>query len=218
MKLNLGCGPKALDGWTNCDLYSEAADVVCDIRRLPFLDGSADEVQIYHTIEHVPRADGVKALVEIARVLRPDGTVAIETPDRLKCIALIRGAGPKSPALNQVEGTRAATGFFYPESSRLLNGVKGALGGVSGTRAQKRDWHRWLLSRAGEIRRALEAGDITQVEVPVSCLPGEPHLYLWHAAELAAELDRLGFDARVDDPQSHGQRTWRDCRVVGIKR
>lgn len=222
MKLNLGCGPKYLDGYTNCDLYAERVDVRCDVRSLPFADGSVSEVLFYHTIEHVNRDDGVNALREIVRVLRPGGSVAIETPDRLKLIDLIRGHGPKSKGLNVVEGTRAATGLYYPESKTsrgtLLDGVKGAMGGVSGSRADKLAWHNWLKSNRNPILAALEANDCSLMPMPETVNPGEPHLYLWTAGELAGELIELGCTATVESPQSHGQRVWRDCRVMGVKR
>lgn len=222
MKLNLGCGPKYLDGYTNCDLFAEHVDVRCDCRSLPFATGTVSEVVFFHTIEHVDRADGVKAITEIARVLRPGGFVAIETPDRLKLISLIRGHGPKSKGLNVVEGTRAATGMYYPESSTsrgtLLDGVKGAMGGVSGSRDNKLEWHNWLKKRRNEILSALEANDCSMMPLPETVNPGEPHLYLWTAAELAAEMELIGLSASIENPQSHGQRTWRDCRVVGTKR
>ncbi len=222
-RLNLGCGPKYLDGWINCDKFAECADVKADIVALPFGDGSIDAAIFYHTIEHVDRAGGLTALRELHRVLRPGGTLAIETPDRLKLIELVKGRGPKSKGLNVVEGTRAAQGQYYPnsETSRgtLLDGVKGAMGGVSGSRVDKINWHNWLKKHRNEILTALEACDCSRMPDPdVPVLPGEPHLYLWTAAELAAELESIGFTARIEDPQSHGQRTWRDCRVVGVKR
>lgn len=220
-RLNLGCGPKYLDGWINCDKFAECADVRADIISLPFGDGSIDEVIFYHTIEHVGRVEGLTALRELYRVIRPGGSVAIETPDRLKLIQLVRGKGPKSKGLNVVEGTRAAQGQYYPnsETSRgtLLDGVKGAMGGVSGTWAQKIEWHNWLKKRRNEILAALEANDMRLMPMPESVLPGEAHLYIWTAQELAAELESIGFASRIEDPQSHGQRTWRDCRVVGVK-
>lgn len=218
MKINLGCGWKYRDGWTNVDKFASRVDVRADIGSLPFDDGTADHVDFYHTIEHVPRHDGVQALREIHRVLKRGGTVAIETPDRMKLIALINGDGPKTKRLNVVEGTRVATGLYYPNAKPLLHGVKGALGGVSGTPEAKADWHRWLLDRRTEILAALEAGDITQVKLPKNVKPGEPHLYIWHAMELVEELQGFGFTAKIEPPQSHGARTWRDSRVVGVKR
>lgn len=218
MKLNLGCGPKRINGYLSCDLYAPDVDIKCDCRSLPFEDGSVDELLFYHTIEHVGREDGTRALREIYRVLRPGGTLAIETPDRLKLILLIRGHGPKTRDLNVVEGTRAAQGQYYPNAPKLLDGVKGALGGVSGTREAKKEWHVWLMKRASQILQALEANDMGLMPVPDHPVhPGELHQYLWTAAELAQEMESIGFTATVEDPQMHGQRGWRDCRVVGVK-
>lgn len=218
MKLNLGCGPKMLPGYVNVDLYAAAPDVRADVRALPFADGEADEAILYHCIEHVDRTEGLIALSEIHRVLRPGGTLAVETPDRLKLIELVRGRGPKNKELNVVEGTRAAQGLYYPNAPKLLDGVKGAMGGVSGTRQQKADWHAWLIARRLAILASLEANDMRMMPLPDNVNPGEAHLYLWTAEELADALRGIGFDATIEDPQSHGQRTWRDCRVVGVKR
>ncbi len=219
MKLNLGCGWKYLEGgWTNCDLYAEKVDVRCDVRALPFPDETADEVLFSHCIEHVTREEGVKTLREIHRVLRVGGSVAIETPDRLKLIELIKGRGPKSKGLNVVEGTRAAQGLYYPDAPKLLDGVKGAMGGISGTRQQKIDWHNWLKSRRNEILAAVEANDLSLMPLPERVNPGEAHLYLWDGEQLAAEMEAIGFAATIEEPQQHGCRTWRDCRVVGVKR
>jgi len=219
MRLNLGSGWSYDPEWTNVDLYAERVDYRADVRQLPFMDGIADEAKLIHTIEHVDRDGGVAMLREIHRVLKSGGTLAVETPDRLKCITLIRGSGPKSGRLNVVEGTRAATGLFYPRSSKqLLNGVKGAMGGVSGTLEEKRRWHEWLLKRANRILAALEENDIARIRPPSMVKPGEPHVYLWHADELREAMESVGFDARVEDPREHGGRTWRDCRVLGVKR
>lgn len=218
MKLNLGCGWKYFEGWINCDLYADKVDVRCDVRALPFDDNSADEAVFSHCIEHVTREEGLKSLREIHRVLRPGGIVAVETPDRLKLIELIKGRGPKSKGLNVVEGTRAAQGLYYPNAAELLDGVKGAMGGISGTREAKIEWHNWLKSRRNEILAAVEANDLSLMPLPDRVNPGEAHLYLWHAEELAAAMEDVGFTATIEDPQAHGCRTWRDCRVVGVKR
>ena len=55
--------------------------VVADMRELPFADGSFDAAISVHSIEHVPDAD--RALAEVARVLRPGGSAAVVTPNRL---------------------------------------------------------------------------------------------------------------------------------------
>ncbi len=49
-----------------------------DARRLPFPDGSFDRVIAAEVLEHVPE-DGT-AMAELARVLRPGGTIAVTVP------------------------------------------------------------------------------------------------------------------------------------------
>ena len=66
--------PEALAG-------QERETVVADMRALPFEDGTFDSVIAAHSVEHVP--DPERVLAEIARVLRPDGTAILTTPNRL---------------------------------------------------------------------------------------------------------------------------------------
>jgi ubiquinone/menaquinone biosynthesis C-methylase UbiE len=51
-----------------------------DIAKLPFADASFDVVTCFETIEHVPAQH--EAVAELARVLRPDGTLLISSPNR----------------------------------------------------------------------------------------------------------------------------------------
>jgi SAM-dependent methyltransferase len=63
--------------------------VVADALSLPFADGSFDRVIAAEVLEHIA-ADG-KAVAELARVLRPGGTVAVTVPrwyPELVCWAL----------------------------------------------------------------------------------------------------------------------------------
>jgi SAM-dependent methyltransferase len=54
--------------------------VVADMRALPFAEHEFDGVIAVHSIEHVP--DPERALAEAARILRPDGTAVLVTPNR----------------------------------------------------------------------------------------------------------------------------------------
>lgn len=53
---------------------------IADLRRLPFEDNAFDLVTCFEAIEHVPDPEVV--LDELQRVLRPDGVLAISTPNR----------------------------------------------------------------------------------------------------------------------------------------
>jgi SAM-dependent methyltransferase len=57
---------------------ARAAAVSADATRLPFPDGSFDGIIVAEMLEHVP--NDTAALKEIARVLRPGGTVAVTVP------------------------------------------------------------------------------------------------------------------------------------------
>ncbi len=57
---------------------------------LPFPDGSFDMLTAWHVIEHV--ADVEKTLADWFRVLRPNGVLALETPDASSPIVRLRGS------------------------------------------------------------------------------------------------------------------------------
>jgi len=57
---------------------AQAAAVTADATRLPFPDGSFDAIIVAEILEHVP--NDTAAMKEIARVLRPGGTVAVTVP------------------------------------------------------------------------------------------------------------------------------------------
>ena len=79
--LDLGCGLNKRRGAIGVDRNPRtAADVLADIDRggLPFLDSTARSISLIHVIEHVESVVG--ALEESHRVLRPGGSLLIETP------------------------------------------------------------------------------------------------------------------------------------------
>ncbi len=82
LKLHLGCGKRYIDDYINIDWRkSETTDLVCDIRKLPYLDNSVELIETYHVIEHLPRHDFPKVLKEWYMILIPRGKLIIECPD-----------------------------------------------------------------------------------------------------------------------------------------
>jgi len=82
-RLHLGCGPNALQGWTNIDLDEQySPDLVHDLScGLPFADGSVDFIYSEHFFEHLTLNDGLALLAECKRVLRPAARFRIAMPD-----------------------------------------------------------------------------------------------------------------------------------------
>lgn len=86
MKLNVGCGKKALSGWVNLDAVDgPGVDVVAEITDLPMQENSCQEVMAIHVLEHLYPWDADVALSEFMRVLAPGGRLVLELPDFRKC-------------------------------------------------------------------------------------------------------------------------------------
>jgi SAM-dependent methyltransferase len=80
------------------DVAAHAAAVQGDALHLPFADGAFDRVICSEVLEHIP--DDLAAMAELARVLRPGGTMAVTVPRGLP--EAVNWA--LSDAYHQVEG------------------------------------------------------------------------------------------------------------------
>src|SRR5438105_3780484 len=76
-RVQLGCGPKYLDGFINIDgNFQRRVDYLMDIRAgLPFDDDSIEFIYSCHTLEHLFITDALTVLGECRRVLRPYGVL-----------------------------------------------------------------------------------------------------------------------------------------------
>lgn len=104
MRLNVGCGPYHMLGWTNLDLlpngttgcgYENAnshVDIVADAENMPLEDESVDEIYCGHFMEHIPMFKTQPLFGEFKRVLKPHGKLTVITPDFRKiCSMFMRG-------------------------------------------------------------------------------------------------------------------------------
>jgi predicted SAM-dependent methyltransferase len=82
--VNVACGPNALAGFVNLDLFPTASGVVrfdCR-RRLPFADGAVDGIRVEHFVEHLDvREELPNFLRDALRVLRAGGVLRVIVPD-----------------------------------------------------------------------------------------------------------------------------------------
>lgn len=82
IRLNLGCGSAYKPGCINMDRYdTSVADTICDLDHLPIESNAVDVIEASQVIEHFDYAHCKYALAEWFRVLRPEGTLILETPD-----------------------------------------------------------------------------------------------------------------------------------------
>lgn len=90
MRLNLGCGHRVADGWYNVDIEHNpkaprAPELLCDLKKIPLVDGCADTIRAIHVFEHFYRWECEGVLKEWGRLLKPGGLMILELPDLIKC-------------------------------------------------------------------------------------------------------------------------------------
>jgi predicted SAM-dependent methyltransferase len=83
MLIYLGCGEINMPGYINVDMLPlPHVHYVSSVSKLPmFSDRSADLLYACHVLEHVPRRDVIKTLMEWRRVVKEGGIVRISVPD-----------------------------------------------------------------------------------------------------------------------------------------
>lgn len=81
--INLGCGHRYHDTWTNVDLHPAGPGVLqMDIGKpLPFPDGMFEAVYHSNVLEHIRRPQVAAFMAECARICRSGGILRIAVPD-----------------------------------------------------------------------------------------------------------------------------------------
>jgi predicted SAM-dependent methyltransferase len=94
-KLHIGAGSTTYPGWLGTDLDPPSSRIVYldATERFPFDDNTFDYVFSEHMIEHIPWYKGLFMLKECLRVLKPEGTIRIATPDLAIMIGLYKQNG-----------------------------------------------------------------------------------------------------------------------------
>jgi len=80
-RLDIGCGNNKSPGSTYLDFDKDAnPDILHDLNKFPYpvKDNSFDEIIAKHIIEHLDHPQ--KFIEELYRILKPGGTIFIETP------------------------------------------------------------------------------------------------------------------------------------------
>lgn len=94
MKLVIGAGTRHIDGFTHHDIQPlEGIDICCDYWDLPnhVEQGSCEEIQITHVLEHFPMAKTLDAVKLLFRLLKKGGKIYIEVPNFYwQCLMIVR--------------------------------------------------------------------------------------------------------------------------------
>jgi predicted SAM-dependent methyltransferase len=96
VRLHLGCGKKKLPDYINIDGFEPSADLVADVRKLPYEDNSVDEILAIHVFEHFEYWEAEDIAREWFRVIRPGGVLIMEMPSFDKTVKLLKDNTPKS--------------------------------------------------------------------------------------------------------------------------
>lgn len=133
MKLNLGCGQLKYAGWVNVDSRpSVKPDVVADI--MTYLvgldDGVISAVRMEHVLEHLSWPNAQRLIPLLFCKMNKGATIALETPDLLKCLKQLQKNPSGGGAIANIFGHYAVKGevehrWGYTEAllTRLLKGA-----------------------------------------------------------------------------------------------
>lgn len=87
-RLNLGCGYQVAETWSNVDILDYGQEYKADVREgLPFSDDSFDYGVAHHSLQMLTYQEITGVLVEIRRVLKPEGVLRVSEPDFVKAVA-----------------------------------------------------------------------------------------------------------------------------------
>lgn len=128
MKLNLGCGKVYKPGYINIDRFDKSvADKSYDVSDLPFEPNSASLIEASQLIEHFDYIHCKYILSEWFRVLKPGGTLLLETPDMEKGFKKFISSAPATQETTlqwlygiDSPGMGHKTGFTYSLLKNIL--------------------------------------------------------------------------------------------------
>jgi predicted SAM-dependent methyltransferase len=115
LRVNLGCGHIPIDDYVNTDARPlPGVDVVAEVGKLPFDEGSLDEVRSAHLLEHFPGPRLEHLIRYWYSLLRPGGTFLAVVPDAESMIrAFVTGDIPWGDLKEVTYGGQEYAGDFH---------------------------------------------------------------------------------------------------------
>ncbi len=82
VRIDIGCGKTTPEGWVGIDAIDFGQKHVHDVRKgIPYADSSVDEARSSHFVEHLTGTERIAFFNELWRVLKPNATAIIVTPN-----------------------------------------------------------------------------------------------------------------------------------------
>lgn len=122
--VNVACGPFAIEGWVNLDLYPHpGVTLAADCRRrLPLVTGSCLGIHAEMFLEHLdPTEEAPFFLKDCLRCLQPDGTLRVIVPDAELFLRAYLSDGWE--ALNEISYGGEQWDRVFPSKMDALNHV-----------------------------------------------------------------------------------------------
>jgi FkbM family methyltransferase len=118
IKLNVGSGGIDWPGYLSVDKYDKRAQILMDITKLDFEDGTVDEILASHVFEHLNPYHALDILKDWLRVLKPGGKLAMEMPDLERmCKSFVTAStGERYGIANAIYGSVNTTGEGDPSN------------------------------------------------------------------------------------------------------
>lgn len=148
LRLNLGCGERYADGWTNVDHAGSPhrVDETVDLAGpLPWPDGSISHIYAGHVLEHLPIQSALDLLARLLPATASGGQIMVVGPD------VVRGA------------ELAAAGRLEDWMSLDLL--------IHGARRWHGDEHHWACEAAVLLDMLKETGWVDVTEIPIADVP-----------------------------------------------
>lgn len=122
MRVEIGAGARARDGFLAVDLNPRTADLVATATALPFRDGSITQLRAVDLLEHISYRDTEPALREWARVCAPGARLYVQVPDAGEIMRWFAAGDRRLTRWVNFQGREDTTSLIGGAEWRLLGG------------------------------------------------------------------------------------------------